>query len=599
VRAECLSDAKTILTGVCASDEGAVEGWQLLGEVNTRLGIPDEAVRCWQRVAALQPTDYRSHYRLANGLMAMRDFGDAARSFRCALALQPDSQDAMNGYRAAALRAVSNDSFAIQIRDGIVVHVPKSLQLLTPFVLLEQEDWFEDEIAFVRRMAVPGMQVVDIGANYGVYTLSLARRIGAEGRVWSFEPASRTAGFLRRSIVENGCTNITLVQSALSREDGRATLALDANSELNSLTGGAGAGSVTEEVEVTTLDACLARFGWRGIDFVKLDAEGEERNILVGGERFFATQSPLVMYEIRHCDELNLDLMGQFHALGFESYRLLPGLGQLVPFDTEEAPDGYLLNLFCCRPERARALANRGLLVERAGLKAGGPKSRMSSGWRDVLQGLPYAAQYVDAWAGLKPDKPAGAESYRRGLDLWASAHSPDTPPRDRYLQLRQAFAHVEDAVRVYESPLRLQSKARIAWELGQRAVATSALARALQMIIGRPNCDWDEPFLAVSHRIGQVDPRAALSGWMVAGVVEQLERLRAFSSYFLGVKSLQNLETYVSLGCPSPEMERRRQLVRMSLGLQVRPEPSPALGLDSGGELNARFWQSGPDGIW
>ena len=63
----------------------------------------------------------------------------------------------------------------LEIAGGVRVVVPDSLNLLTPYVLIEQQDWFEDEIGFVRRLLRPGQQAIDIGANYGVYTLTMAK----------------------------------------------------------------------------------------------------------------------------------------------------------------------------------------------------------------------------------------------------------------------------------------------------------------------------------------------------------------------------------------------------------------------------------------
>ena len=64
--------------------------------------------------------------------------------------------------------------------------------------------------------------------------------------------------------------------------------------------------------------------------------------------------------------------MSKFAALGFDSYRLVPGLDVLVPFDPAATHDGYLLNLFCCKPDRAAALSDRGLLLDAASLAAFG-----------------------------------------------------------------------------------------------------------------------------------------------------------------------------------------------------------------------------------
>src|SRR4029453_175899 len=100
--------------------------------------------------------------------------------------------------------------------DGVRVVVPDSLALITPYVLREQQDWFEDEIKFLRQLLQPGDKVIDIGANYGLSTLSMARTVGPGGHVWAFEPASETASFLADSIAANGFAHVDLERSALS-----------------------------------------------------------------------------------------------------------------------------------------------------------------------------------------------------------------------------------------------------------------------------------------------------------------------------------------------------------------------------------------------
>ena len=77
--------------------------------------------------------------------------------------------------------------------DGTKVVAPDSLELITPYVLREQQDWFEDEIKFLRRLLQPGEKAIDVGANCGVYTVSIAQAVGPSGKVWAFEPASSTA----------------------------------------------------------------------------------------------------------------------------------------------------------------------------------------------------------------------------------------------------------------------------------------------------------------------------------------------------------------------------------------------------------------------
>ena len=66
----------------------------------------------------------------------------------------------------------------IRICGDVDIVVPDQVQLMTTYVLREQEDWFEDEIKFLRSYLRAGMHAVDIGANYGLYALSIARCVG-------------------------------------------------------------------------------------------------------------------------------------------------------------------------------------------------------------------------------------------------------------------------------------------------------------------------------------------------------------------------------------------------------------------------------------
>ena len=80
-------------------------------------------------------------------------------------------------------------SIELNVRGNARICVPPSLELITPYVLLEQEDWFEDEIPFVRRLLRPGMHAVDVGASFGMYSMAMAMGVGAGGPA---RPALRT-----------------------------------------------------------------------------------------------------------------------------------------------------------------------------------------------------------------------------------------------------------------------------------------------------------------------------------------------------------------------------------------------------------------------
>ncbi|TWO72207.1 FkbM family methyltransferase [Caenimonas sedimenti] len=451
-------------------------------------------------------------------------------------------------------------SLTVDIVDGVRVVVPDSLDLITPFVLLEQQDWFEDEIRFLRRALRPGQQVLDIGANYGVYALSMAKTVGPSGRVVAFEPASETARLLAAGIAANGFDQVKLEKAALSSEIGQAQLSLNQDSELNALVRGAAAqAGASETVPVTTLDEALMRHGWQSIDFVKIDAEGEEASILRGGVRFFRDLSPLVQYEIRADAAVHLGLADQFAARGYASYRLVPGLGVLVPFDPQATPDGYLLNLFACKPDRAERLEAEGLLLRAP--PASPPEPAEADGWRRSLAELPYAVPLVSLWSQTVA---AGVSAeVERALALHAMSRDAARPLAERHAALQGSLDVLRTVCGQDTSFMRLASLARVAQEAGERALAVSALGQLANTMNENRQADAREPFLAPAARFERIAPGASFGSWIMAAVLEEFERLSLFSAFYAEMASLPRLEIIERLGLGSEEMRRRLQLVR------------------------------------
>ena len=341
--------------------------------------------------------------------------------------------------------------------DGTQVVTPPGHHLLTPFVLAEQGDWFEDEIRFLRCWAQPGARVLDIGANYGTFALSLATAVGPEGSVIAVEPTPATASCLRDSIAANGFAHLELVEAALSDREGMLHLRLEADSELNALADEPGDEGQTVQVPSSTIDALMASRGWPDLDFIKLDAEGAELRIVAGGEQTLRTCSPLVLFEIEHAGTSNLGLPEAFTALGYELYLLVPGLQILAPYDATQTLDAFQLNLFACKGDQAATLEQRGLLA-RTGedLSATGPEALQA--W---LAARPYCLEFAPYWQGA--GRRQGAEKYLEALEAYAMAHQPgELSPAQRLAALDAAIAAATQAVSASPTAGRRHTLARM-----------------------------------------------------------------------------------------------------------------------------------------
>ena len=156
-----------------------------------------------------------------------------------------------------------------------------------------------EETTLFQQNVLPGMVVVDAGANIGVYTLLAARATGAAGRVIAFEPDPHTFEILSENVSRNDLSNVVLVNGALASEPGTMSLyRVPGHPALASLSSSnARSSSERVEVEVTTLDSALADLGIERVDVMKLDTQGAEIDILRGARETIERARPTMFVE--------------------------------------------------------------------------------------------------------------------------------------------------------------------------------------------------------------------------------------------------------------------------------------------------------------
>jgi len=158
------------------------------------------------------------------------------------------------------------------------------------------------EVEFVGGFLRPGVIVVDIGAHHGFYTLIASKKVGPDGRVLAFEPSGRERKKLVRHLRLNQCTNVKIWDCALGRAEGTADLFVVACTETgcNSLRPPNTSHPTTSvPVKVETLDKCLSREGVEHVDFIKMDVEGAEIEVLNGATRLLDRRPrPVLMCEV-------------------------------------------------------------------------------------------------------------------------------------------------------------------------------------------------------------------------------------------------------------------------------------------------------------
>ncbi len=147
-----------------------------------------------------------------------------------------------------------------------------------------------------------GMCAFDIGAHLGYYSLLLAKCVGPGGRVVSFEAAPRNFSTLQRNILINNLDNVELINLAVFSKSGMIGMSVsprDAASGDWSISRQVNGDSI--QVQTIPLDEfCEANQVLP--DFLKIDVEGAEYDVLMGGRETIARSQPTMLIELHHFD---------------------------------------------------------------------------------------------------------------------------------------------------------------------------------------------------------------------------------------------------------------------------------------------------------
>lgn len=160
-------------------------------------------------------------------------------------------------------------------------------------------------VATLRQLAKPGDVAFDIGANIGAHTLGLAQSVGANGKVYAFEPSDFAFAKLRANLALNpelaACTQASQVLLAGSEAEARphqiyASWPLESEPSVHpkhrgrlvTMTG----------ATVDTLDRFVERHRMDRLDVIKLDVDGHELPVLRGGFATLRRLQPTLLMEI-------------------------------------------------------------------------------------------------------------------------------------------------------------------------------------------------------------------------------------------------------------------------------------------------------------
>jgi FkbM family methyltransferase len=163
------------------------------------------------------------------------------------------------------------------------------------------------EHTFLKSLNFKGKTVYDVGGHIGLMTMFFAREAGETGTVVTFEPNPQNYAAILDHIKLNGFANIRVLQIGLGSK----------NEVLAFVIADSARGTASPEkqkqyqqkdvqvtqIEVDTLDSQIARHNLPKPDFIKIDVEGLELDVLRGMTQTISNYRPEIFIELHGVSE--------------------------------------------------------------------------------------------------------------------------------------------------------------------------------------------------------------------------------------------------------------------------------------------------------
>ncbi|MCH2046172.1 MAG: FkbM family methyltransferase, partial [Saprospiraceae bacterium] len=183
----------------------------------------------------------------------------------------------------------------------------------------------KNELAYLCHHLNRGEVAVDIGEHKGGYLYWMRKKVGKEGKVYAFEPQELLFDYLNQIKQLNAYENVTLENLAMSNAIKKVDFFIPVNGKASSPGARIGQAKTTQahkkiDIQTTTLDHYFLDKGIQP-SLIKIDVEGHEKEVLLGGQKLLAAAQPKILMECETRHLINHDIFEVFKVLTHLGYK--------------------------------------------------------------------------------------------------------------------------------------------------------------------------------------------------------------------------------------------------------------------------------------
>jgi FkbM family methyltransferase len=184
----------------------------------------------------------------------------------------------------------------------------------------------------------PGNIAIDVGADVGLFTVAMANAVGPSGLVLAIEPHPESQAILKLALKARHLSWVRLIPAALGCRNGWATLCTtfdpcgrektafsrivkqDARDD----------SAIQRRVALKTLDELVHEYQLNRLDFLKIDVEGFEWDVLQGAQDCLRNFAPILLIELEdpHAEFYGRSVAGIVEMLADVQYRRWTPMGK-------------------------------------------------------------------------------------------------------------------------------------------------------------------------------------------------------------------------------------------------------------------------------
>lgn len=170
-------------------------------------------------------------------------------------------------------------------------------------------EWSEAEAVLFKELLLPNDVVVEAGSNIGSLTVPISKAVGAGGVVHAFEPQGIINQLLSWNLITNGCSNTAVYRSTLGQDLSFIRFPEGELQESNNY-GAIGHFQNSAVRRVLCPEMSVDALELEACNFIKVDVEGYERQVLAGSLATIERTRPIVYVETLNHYAAKLDKFG-------------------------------------------------------------------------------------------------------------------------------------------------------------------------------------------------------------------------------------------------------------------------------------------------